>query len=88
VAVLLDQSCQGQVQQAEVALGQCLEDLDLGPGQQALLCGHLEGYSEALVTVRGADLVWQRRVWCRPDREGKVQLLTLSCDEADVLVGD
>jgi hypothetical protein len=81
--VLVDGSCEGQVEQAQVALGQCAEDLLLVPGEATLLCGHLLGHSDALLTVRGADLVWQQRAYCRPDRQGKVQLLTVTCEGQD-----
>jgi hypothetical protein len=81
--VLLDQSCEGQVASAEVALGQCLEEQALGLGQTMALCGHLEGHSDALLTVRGGGVVWQQRAYCRPDRQGKVQLLRVTCEAQD-----
>jgi hypothetical protein len=78
--VALGANCTDQVDFAEIALGQCLEEALVTPQESARLCSTIPVYQSSAVTVRSDGWVWQQTVTCTPEKSGRVIVLTLYCD--------
>lgn len=80
--VTLASNCSPDVELAEIAVGQCLEDDVVTPGGSVRLCATVPVNETAAVTVRAEAWVWQRAITCTPDRAGRIVVMTLYCDDA------
>jgi len=85
--VVMRDDCTDEVETAEVAVDECLEDGELVPGKQMMLCASILKGQKSKVTIRGehgadeASWIWPTTVECTTARAGHIVVLTLSCSE-------
>jgi hypothetical protein len=84
--VVLSETCAGRTGPLEVAVGQCVQDVSLDPGQAAQLCVALALRDEIEVHGRSEEWAFQETVSCTSDEAGGTIVLTFDCGEdADVV---
>jgi len=82
----MSEQCEGHADFAEVAVGECLEEHVVRPGEQLLLCATVMKGKSEVVYVRADDpepWVWQHTEKCSDEESGALKVLTLKCDKSD-----
>ncbi|MBM4354499.1 MAG: hypothetical protein FJ109_12035 [Deltaproteobacteria bacterium] len=81
LVVILAKDCDGKVEQAEVAVDNCLQEETVAPGGYMYPCATIDENQERTVVVRSDEWVWKRTVKCNSKRAGGVIPLALYCLE-------
>ncbi len=77
--VVLSETCEGRTGPLEVAVGQCVQDVLLDPGQAAQLCVALARHDQVEVHGRSEEWAFQETVACTADEAGGTIVLTFDC---------
>jgi len=85
--VVLAETCEGRTGPLEVAVGQCVQEVLLEPGQAAQLCVALSLHDEVEVHGRSEEWAFEETVACTAGEAGGTIVLTFDCgsDEVDVV---
>jgi hypothetical protein len=81
LVIILAKDCEGKVEEAEVAVGNCLQEETVVPGSYMYPCATIDKSQEKTVVVRSDDWVWKRTVKCTSKGAGSVIPLALYCLE-------
>jgi len=81
LVIRMAKDCAGKLDQAEVAVDNCLQEETVVPEGVMYPCATIDVNQEKTVVVRSGEWVWKRTVKCTPKMGGSVVLLALYCME-------
>lgn len=84
IRVALAETCAGRTGPMEVAVGQCVQDVQLAPASAAQLCVALALHDEVEVHGRSEEWVFRESVTCTADEAGGTIVLTFDCGDEGV----
>lgn len=85
ILVVMADKCEGRAEFAEVAVGECLEEQTVHPGEQILLCATVMKGKSAVIHARADEpevWVWQRTAHCTDQQAGGLLVFTIHCETA------
>lgn len=89
--VVMSEHCEGYADFAEVAVGECLEESSVRPGEQLLLCATVLKGKSAVIHVKADEpesWVWQHTEECSDEEAGALKVVTLKCESSESAVED
>jgi hypothetical protein len=79
--IILSVDCKDEVEFAEVAVDNCVEEETLEPESSLIPCATIKKNESRVVTVRADNWVWRKTVTCGPADAGGIIPVALYCIE-------